>query len=503
MVNLDRRCHALGAVLPTLAWSLLGLATAPLACDSPRPSHATPAASAVSLQEHPAPLAPAKSSSCQSLKDELELVLCRSILELDRGDPAAVAERFEPGLRRALSTTRLAAVWSEKTAELGDLVAVRPLSTTLARDGSRVQLRAQFSRGERLVEGVVRFSGAIGALAIGPVPQAWTPPPYARPEEFDEREITIGREPALPGRLTVPKHGNTMPAFVFAHGSGLIDEDCSSHISGLGSKLCKDLAWGLSSRGIVVLRFRKRSLVDPRPLVDLDQEVVGDVCAARQLLASLPEVDAERIVLVGHSLGGALAPRIANTCDGFAALVLLSAPARPMLDVLTGQVAYVGWRSGYPELTPDRVEALHAAADRVFLAGADPSEEIDLLGSAAPRSYWRDCLTLEPTKQIARVRRPIFVIQGERDYQVGLADFDRWRKALSGRKDVLFKRYPGLDHVLAEGTGLSSHYDYYLARNVASEVVDDIARWIGTRGWPTSRSRHADAENTRDRPPAL
>lgn len=101
-----------------------------------------------------------------------------------------------------------------------------------------------------------------------------------------------------------------------------------------------------------------------------------------------------------------------------------------------------------------------------------------LASGSHPEVVLLSSLEVDPTRDVAGVTLPLLVIQGERDYQVGLADYDRWRRVLAGRKRVRFRRFPGLDHTLARGTGLSTHYDYYRARHVDPEVIEELARWL-------------------------
>jgi len=73
---------------------------------------------------------------------------------------------------------------------------------------------------------------------------------------------------------------------------------------------------------------------------------------------------------------------------------------------------------------------------------------------------------------------PILVLQGERDIQVRTADFEGWKKALSGHANASFKLYPALNHLFMPGTGPSSGSEYQKPNHVPKEVIDDIAGWI-------------------------
>ena len=89
-------------------------------------------------------------------------------------------------------------------------------------------------------------------------------------------------------------------------------------------------------------------------------------------------------------------------------------------------------------------------------------------------------------RQLARawdldLKQPMLILQGGRDYQVTMQDFEGWQNALSSRQDVQFKMYPGLNHLFIEGEGKITPAEYELAGHVAEIVVDDIARWIRQR----------------------
>jgi hypothetical protein len=72
----------------------------------------------------------------------------------------------------------------------------------------------------------------------------------------------------------------------------------------------------------------------------------------------------------------------------------------------------------------------------------------------------------------------MLVLQGERDYQVTMQDFERWKTALSGRKNVEFKSYPKLNHLFIDGDGKSIPSEYEKVGHVAAYVIEDIAGWI-------------------------
>ena len=97
----------------------------------------------------------------------------------------------------------------------------------------------------------------------------------------------------------------------------------------------------------------------------------------------------------------------------------------------------------------------------------------------APDSYWRDLDAYQPARVAATLRIPMLILQGERDYQVTLADLEGWRRALGGRGDVTIKSYPALNHLFMVGEGKATPAEYQRPGKVAEFVLDDIADWVG------------------------
>ena len=114
--------------------------------------------------------------------------------------------------------------------------------------------------------------------------------------------------------------------------------------------------------------------------------------------------------------------------------------------------------------------------------GARASEEpLQALRRAAPDAYWKDFDAYLPAQAAANLRLPMLILQGERDYQVTLADLQGWRNAVGGRANVTIKSYPTLNHLFLPGEGKSTPSEYERAGHIPDFVLDDIADWIKKR----------------------
>jgi alpha-beta hydrolase superfamily lysophospholipase len=110
------------------------------------------------------------------------------------------------------------------------------------------------------------------------------------------------------------------------------------------------------------------------------------------------------------------------------------------------------------------------------LTPADASDPQSLGG--APASYWLDLRGYDAPRAASAVAQPMLVLQGERDYQVTMDEFAKWKAALSSRADVTFRSYPSLNHLFIAGTGKSLPAEYAMPGHVAEDVVKDIGAWI-------------------------
>jgi hypothetical protein len=290
--------------------------------------------------------------------------------------------------------------------------------------------------------------------------------PYVHSDSFTSIDITVGiNEWKLPGTLTMPKGAGPFPALVLVHGSGPNDRDES-----VGSaKVFRDLAEGLSSRGIAVLRYEKRTRQFPRKCAadanfTVNQETVEDAAQAVTLLRSQPKIDPARIFVLGHSMGGYLAPRILSRDPKIAGFVVLAGNVRPMDELIVDQVEYIASLKG--NLTAEDQARLQEYKKNPFA------------GMNLPASYLADLKGYRPDLDAKSLNTPLLILQGERDYQVTMKDYDLWKSALAVRSNVSFHSYPRLNHLFIAGEGQSRPEEYQQPGHVDVQVIADIANWI-------------------------
>lgn len=313
----------------------------------------------------------------------------------------------------------------------------------------------------------------IGHALMGEISLADARPDYVDYEAFTEEEITItSGDVQLPGTLALPTGTGSFPAVVIVHGSGPQNRDGTLGVL----NVYRDIAQGLASQGIASLRYDKRTLVAPEGTATIDDELTDDAIAAANLLRERDDIDTERIYVIGHSLGGNLAPRIAQQDGNLAGIVLMAGSPRPFDVLLQDQIDYL--------LSLDantNVAGLDVLAERIreVREGAAAADVFN--GDEMQITYWESLLAYDAAATAQALELPMLILQGERDYQVTMADFSRWQDILAERENVTFKSYPDLMHAFAavgDLERLSVPADYALAGFVDERVINDIAAWI-------------------------
>lgn len=424
--------------------------------------------------------------------DDALTVKARAFLAaMEKGDFQLAVRDFDETMLKLSGPDKLDPMWTKQLpAQVGAFKQQGPARREQLQGYEIVLVTCEFEKATLDARVVFDKTGKIAGLQfVPPAPPAkYEPPAYADPAKFSETEVTVGAgEWALPGTLTMPKGQGPFPALVLVHGSGPNDRDET-----LGpNKPFKDLAWGLASRGIAVLRYEKRNkvygkkiLADPKleATMTVKDETIDDALAAAALLQKTPGVDPKRVFILGHSLGGFLMPRIAVAAKplNLAGFISMAGLTRPLDDTIIRQMTYLYGLAGNTLTDDDRkkLEDLKAQVAKIkALTEADRTSTVKLMG--AMPAYWLDLRGYDPAETAKTVRKPMLFLQGGRDYQVQTVDLENWKRALGSRPDVEFHLYPKLNHLFYEGEGILTPLEYMQKHgSVAPYVIDDIAGWI-------------------------
>jgi dienelactone hydrolase len=412
--------------------------------------------------------------------------MARSFVEnLTSANFSAVVSLFDSTMAAQLTEENVGQIWSSLTDQFGTYIGPSDTRSDTLGGYNIVYVTMEFERGPIDAKVVISNDLKVAGLFFVPAPpKEYRPPDYIGDLAFAETDVKFGdTQWLLPGILTMPDGDGPFPALILVHGSGPKDRDET-----VGSvRPFKDLAWGLASRGIAVLRYDKRTLVHGDRFAALEEytvqdEVIKDVLAARDLLDFSDKIDKNRIFVLGHSFGGMLLPRISEQSPNLAGLIVLAGNTRPLGDHLLEQTKYLFELDG--SFSADEQQVLERLGDAADLATSDsltaetPASDLPM---GVVGSYWLDLRGYRPHEEARNLSLPMLIMQGERDYEVTMADFKNWQTALGSKTNVTLKSYPALNHLFLAGVGMSVPDEYFRPAHLAEEVVVDIAEWIMSR----------------------
>ena len=423
----------------------------------------------------------------------------RAFIEaLASGDTAAAEAMEDDTMRKAAPAAALSQLWGQIVAQFGAFAGLGDVTTQVKPPYINATVQAAFANAAVPLIVTLDGNGRVAGFHLGePVPAGSpaspsssavptaspSPAAYVRPEAFTETAVIVGSPTwALPGTLSMPKGAGPFPAVVLLAGSGPQDRD---ETIGPNAPL-RDIAGGLASSGIAVLRYDKRTKTHAAQMaadvgsITVKEETTDDAIAAIDLLRATPGVDPARVFLAGHSLGGYLAPRIAAQMPGrLAGIALLEANSTHLPQLIVDQFEYLASPEGGAD--PQAQAMLPTVRAQTALAGSpdlSPSTPASDLPLGVPAAYWLDLRAYDQLATARDLPIPIFLSQGGRDYQVPPTELPAWRTALAGRKDVTIREYPALNHLLMTGSGPSRPAEYAVPGHVAPELVADLAAWI-------------------------
>ena len=399
-------------------------------------------------------------------------------------------DHFSDEVKNQLTVDGLKELWSSITEKFGALKEQQKVVKAKIKGVESVVTICEFEKDKLAIAIVFGESGKIKGFFFQDPKEyenkeapKYEAPSYSDLKSFAEKEVVVGQgQWLLPATLTIPNDVRNAPVVILVHGSGANDRD-ETHINP-ANKPFKDLAWGLASRGIAVLRYEKRNKQYPKEFDEIksrtvNDETVNDAIAAVNLLESTPNIDAKNIYVLGHSLGGMMIPRIGGGNSKLAGLIIMAGAARPLEDTIWEQYNYL-MPNGENSIPQEKALLLKAKQDVATVKSSDlvaVSPEQSLLGFRA--SYWLDWKNYYPSKEVKSLTQRMLILQGEQDYQVTMNDFQIWKSALIKNKNATFRSYPNLTHLFMEGSGSKpSPDDYAKTNHINQEVIYDIAKWI-------------------------
>lgn len=273
------------------------------------------------------------------------------------------------------------------------------------------------------------------------------------PASVASRDVTFASHGLeLQGTITrPPRLDGPAPAVVLVHGSGpnARDEVMRGQMNmgfGFDLPVFEELAKGLSDAGYVVMRFDKRTcgpfngcaengypMPDPDTRLDV---ILDDVSAAIDRLLAEPEVDPDRVFLVGHSEGGTFLPELMRRRTEVKAGVMLAANFRPIDEIVAQQAEDSRKLARELGASDEEIDAALASLDLLVrrLAQIRAGTADGHGPGGASLAYWHDTFALgDAAPRVARgLDRPLLAISGDYDWNVPPSETRLWEEAFAG-----------------------------------------------------------------------
>lgn len=280
------------------------------------------------------------------------------------------------------------------------------------------------------------------------------------------------------GILLMPDNEEPCPLVIIIAGSGPTDMNGNTIGSELQNNSLKMLAEGLAAKGIASLRYDKRGIGKSQAAIMSEEELrfehyIDDAAAWADMLSA--DKRFSTIAIAGHSEGSLIGMVAAQKSTAVKAYISIAGCGRPAHEVIEEQLN--------PQ--PEQVRNEAAAINRELLQGRIVENVPNYLAALYRKSvqpYLISWFRYNPAKEIAKLKIPVLILQGDKDIQVGVKEAERLYLA---RMFSSFYIIEGMNHVLkhCEGNDMLSQLEAYQSPTmpIKQELIEHIARFLLNR----------------------
>ncbi|MFC0273421.1 alpha/beta hydrolase [Metabacillus herbersteinensis] len=309
--------------------------------------------------------------------------------------------------------------------------------------------------------------------------------------EFREEIIQVNGEFPLEGTLTIPtgpekKH----PAVLIIPGTGKSDRD--GNLRKFKMNLYKDLADSISKLGFVTLRYDKRGTHKSKgKYVETGfWDLVDDAQQAVHYLKTHPEVDSEKVIILGHSEGCIIAPAVSTRLP-VAGLVLIAGVGEPFKTAIPRQFQQVlkeinDMKGSKGKLLRFMIklqnpEKRNEKFIKKVLSSTTPS--IKLFGLIPVNAKWyREHFAYDVMQELSNVKCPTIAITGSKDIQVIPEHAQKLAEAVQGQAE--WHIVPNMNHVLRKYPknhtmlNLMKEYKSIQKQLIDADLISIVSHWL-------------------------
>lgn len=372
--------------------------------------------------------------------------------------------------------------WAELTGTYGEYESAKPVHFEANEYYNFMAYKIKFAYLPYIFNISFNNKGEIIYLSFMAAHKMYVAPDYVDVSKFlDKKFHTINGMYDLAGILSVPNREEKSPLIIILPEAGPTDKDGSYG----ENKPYKDLAWGLATNGNAVYRYEKRSndygmfMLKAKNAYENytpREDLLDDLYKIIDTLKTLPNIDPEKIYILGHGQGGMLCPIIAKERKDVKGIIMMGANAKRIQETMIDQFEYLttvtpGKKAEYDEQTIN--------AKRSMDKKLNPLTEHHLMPYNVQATYWIWLNQYNQVEVAQKLKKPMLILHGNRDYQTNMENLALWRKSLKKNPNATILDYAKLNHLFYPGESESTYSEYTsLISNIPGYVIEDICTWF-------------------------
>jgi uncharacterized protein len=405
---------------------------------------------------------------------DLEAYSEKLALQMAGGDFDETYQRFSWTVKLQMSEKQLKEAWSTTVDGMGEFIEVYEISKEQVDRFQKVKVKLRYEYNGLLISFTYNKDSKLEGLWLNysPIEEE-----EVSTDTYYEAKITFGEgDDPVTGKLTLPKNLEHPPVVILVPGSG--NHDLNESVG--ANKPFRDIAWAFAEAGIATIRYNERAYLYPELVKEnftIETDSLLDAADAISYARNSDLIDNNSIFLLGHSLGGMMAPKIATDHQEVAGIILLAGSPRRLEEIIYDQVLdAIEYNEG---VTKKQAEEAIATTKQGMNQIQKLSEESDEIILGYPASYWYSLNQINIAELSKELTLPIYIAQGSEDFQVSVEkDFSKWQEILKDKELVTFRLYDGLNHLFMKSNGKRDVTEYNVPDQVDSKVLQEIIQWI-------------------------
>lgn len=281
----------------------------------------------------------------------------------------------------------------------------------------------------------------------------------------------------LKGLILSPEKSDAKTIVLIIPGSGPTDLDGNGPY--IKSSTYKLMAEGLAKAGMASVRIDKRGMFSSAAaILDANKVTVADYADDVQAWIDVikKRTTSSCVWVLGHSEGGLVALVASQKPENICGLVLAASPGRSLSDLLRDQLKTYAKTKQVLEQGRAAIDALEAGK-RVDTADMHPA--LKPIFRAEVQGFIISLMSIKPAVLLAAFKKPVLILQGQRDLQVEKSHADVLKKANPAAKLVLLA---DVNHVFktVESDDRKANFLTYANPHLplATGVVEVIVKFI-------------------------